>query len=58
MAGTVEGVQACYGQVGRVADIVQPCGGLQEIGVSAENSRQPARGNSCTCAQRRGAAGE
>jgi hypothetical protein len=35
--GAVECMQARHGQVRRVADIVQPCGSLQEIGVSAEN---------------------
>ncbi len=47
VAGAVECMQVCYGQAERVADVVQPGGGFQEIGVSAENSRQAAcpRGN-------------
>jgi hypothetical protein len=35
-------VQACYGQAGCVADVVQPRGGFQEIGVRAENRCQAA----------------
>jgi len=42
VTGAVEGVQARHGQVGRVADIVQPRGGFQEVGVSAENGCQAA----------------
>ena len=42
VAGAVEGVQARHDQAGRVADVVQPRGGFQEIGVSAENRRQAA----------------
>ena len=42
VAGAVECVQARDGEVGRVADVVQPCGGFQEIGVGAENGRQAA----------------
>jgi hypothetical protein len=42
VAGTVLGVQARHGQAGRVADVVQPRGGFQEIGVSAENGCQAA----------------
>ena len=38
--GAVEGVQAGHGQAGRVADVMQPCGGFQEIGVSVENRCQ------------------
>ena len=47
VSGAVELVQAGHGQVGRVADVVQPRGGFQEISVRAENSRQAAcpRGN-------------
>ena len=40
--GAVEGVQACHDQTGRVADVVQPRGGFQEIGVRAENGCQAA----------------
>jgi hypothetical protein len=40
VSGAVECVQVRGGQVGRVADVVQPCGGFQEIGVSAENGCQ------------------
>jgi hypothetical protein len=41
--GAVEGVQARVGKARRIADVVQPCGGFQQIGVSAENRRQAAR---------------
>jgi hypothetical protein len=37
VTGAVEWVEARRGKAGRVADVVQPCGGCQEIGVSAEN---------------------
>ena len=37
VAGAVEWVEAGRGQAGRVADVVQPPGGFQEIGVSAKN---------------------
>jgi len=40
--GAVERVQPSQGQGGRVTDVVQPRGGLQEIGVSAENGCQAA----------------
>jgi hypothetical protein len=40
--GTVEGVQARHGQAGRVADVVQPRGGFQKIGISAQNECQAA----------------
>jgi hypothetical protein len=40
--GAVEGVQARHGEVGRVADVVQPCGGFQQIGVGAEDWCQAA----------------
>ena len=40
--GAVELVQAGGGEVGGVADVVQPCGGFQQIGVSAEDGRQAA----------------
>jgi len=43
--GAVEGVQARGGKAGRVADVVQPRGGFQEVGVSAENGCQAA----CPC---------
>jgi hypothetical protein len=42
VAGAVEGAQARHGQAGRVADVVQPRGGFQQIRVCAENSRQAA----------------
>jgi hypothetical protein len=42
VTGAVQGVQARRGQAGRLADVVQPRGGLQEIGVSAENRCQAA----------------
>ena len=40
--GAVERMQARGGKAGRVADVVQPRGGFQQIGVSAENGRQAA----------------
>ena len=40
--GAVQGVKARGSEVGRVADVVQPCGGFQQIGVSAENGCQAA----------------
>ena len=40
--GTVQGVQARYGQTGSVADVVQPRGGVHEIGVRTENGCQGA----------------
>ena len=40
--GAVELVQARDGKVGCVADVVQPRGGFQQIGVRAENRRQAA----------------
>ena len=42
VAGAIEGVQAWGGQAGGVADVVQPRGGVHEIGVRAENRRQAA----------------
>ena len=42
VTGSVECVQAHHGEVGRVADVVQPRGGFQEIGVRAEYRRQAA----------------
>ena len=40
--GAIELVQAREGKAGGVADVVQPRGGFQQIGVSAENRRQAA----------------
>jgi hypothetical protein len=40
--GAVELVQAGDGEAGGVADVVQPGGGLQQIGVRAENRCQAA----------------
>jgi hypothetical protein len=40
--GAIELVQAGGGEAGGVADVVQPRGGFQQIGVSAENRRQTA----------------
>ena len=40
--GAVELVQARGGETGCVADVVQPRGGFQQIGVRAENGRQAA----------------
>ena len=45
VTGAVEWVEARRGKGGRVADVVQPPGGFQEIGVSAENGCQAA----CPC---------
>ena len=42
VTGTVECVQARQGQVGRVADVVQPGRGLQKVSISAENGCQAA----------------
>ncbi len=42
VTGAVERVQARHGQAGCVADVVQPRGGFQEVGVSAENGYQAA----------------
>ena len=42
VTGAVQCVQARHGQAGRVADVVQPGSGFQEIAVSTENSRQAA----------------
>ena len=40
--GAIELVQAREGKAGGVADVVQPCGGFQQVGVSAENGCQAA----------------
>ena len=40
--GAIELVQAGGGEAGGVADVVQPRGGFQQIGVRAENRRQAA----------------
>jgi hypothetical protein len=40
--GAVQGVEACNHQAGRVADVVQPRRGFQEIGIRAENGCQAA----------------
>jgi hypothetical protein len=40
--GAVECVQVRGGEAGRAADVVQPGGGFEQIGVSAENRRQAA----------------
>ena len=37
VTGAVEWAEARRGDAGRIADVVQPPGGCQEIGVSAEN---------------------
>ena len=42
VAGAVEWVEARGGEAGCVADVVQPRGGFQEIGVRAENGCQAA----------------
>jgi hypothetical protein len=57
VTGTVQRVQARRGRPGRVADVVQPRGGFQEIGIRAENgcqTRARAATPWTTCAQRRG----
>ena len=38
VAGAVELVQAGAGQFGEIADVMQPCGGFQQVGVEAEGS--------------------
>ena len=40
--GAVELVQARDGEIGCVADVVQPCGGFQQVGVRAKNGRKAA----------------
>ena len=40
--GAVKLVQAREGKTGRVSDVVQPGGGFQQVGVSAENGCQAA----------------
>jgi hypothetical protein len=40
--GAIELVQAGGGEAGCVADVVQPCGGFQQFGVSAKNGCQAA----------------
>ena len=54
--GGVELVQAREGKAGGVADVVQPRGGFQQVGVGAENGCQAAGpgGDALECAQRRG----
>jgi len=37
--GAVELVQARGGETGGVADVVQPCGGFQQLGVCAQDRR-------------------
>ena len=56
VTGAVERVVAPRGKAGRVADVVQPPGGFQEIGVRAEYRGQAAcpAATPWTCAQRRG----
>jgi hypothetical protein len=55
--GAIELVQAREGKAGGVADVVQPRGGFQQIGVSAENRRQTA-GSGSGALDMRPAAGE
>jgi hypothetical protein len=43
VAGAVECVQAGDGQVGYVADVVEPRRGFEKAGLSGENGWQPAR---------------
>ncbi len=42
VTGAVQWVQPSHGQAGCVADVVQPRGGFQKIGISAENGCQAA----------------
>ena len=42
VAGAVQAVHAGLGEFGEVADVVQPGGGLQELGVGAEGSGEAA----------------
>jgi hypothetical protein len=42
VTGAVQGMKACNHQAGRVADVVQPGCGLQEVGVRAQNGGQAA----------------
>ena len=39
VTGTVQGVRPRHGKGGGVADVVQPCGGFQEVGVHVEHRR-------------------
>ncbi len=57
VAGTIEWVEACHGQAARVADVVQPGCGFQELGVRAEHGCQAA-GLRCHALDVRPAAGE
>jgi hypothetical protein len=41
-AASIEGLQARDGQAGRVADVVQPGGGFEQIGVIAKDRCQAA----------------
>jgi hypothetical protein len=43
--GAIELVQAGGGEAGGVADVVQPGGGFEQVGVRAENGRQAACGD-------------
>jgi hypothetical protein len=43
VSGTVECVQTRHDQAGRLADVVPPSRGFQEIGISTENGCQAAR---------------
>jgi hypothetical protein len=38
VAGAVELVQTGMGQFGQIADVMQPCGSFQQVGVRAEGS--------------------
>ena len=40
--GAVELMQAGGGEAGGTADVVQPCGGFDQVGVRAENGRKAA----------------
>jgi hypothetical protein len=44
VSGAIKLVQAREGKAGGVADVVQPCGGFQQIGVRAENRCQAVAG--------------
>ena len=42
VAGAVQAVQAGVGEFGEVADVVQPGGGLEQVGVGAEGTAEGA----------------
>ena len=43
VAGAVQAMQPGLGEIGKVADVVQPGGGFEQIGVGADGRREAAR---------------